>query len=114
MSTVEKRTVSLPAEHAAFIDAKVASGAYASTSEVVRAGLRALRERDDAVERWLREEVAPTFDAMVADGIQPNAVSFTALIDAMARHPVLIERPIVVNGERAAIGRPPEAVLGIL
>lgn len=67
MSTAEKRTVSLPAEHAAFIDAKVASGAYASTSEVVRAGLRALRERDDAVERWLREEVAPTFDAMVAD-----------------------------------------------
>ena len=67
MPTVEKRTVSLPVEHAAFIDAKVASGAYASTSEVVRAGLRALRERDEAVERWLRDEVAPTFDAMKED-----------------------------------------------
>jgi len=67
MSTVEKRTISLPAEHAAFIDAQVASGAFASASEVVRAGLRALQERDAAVERWLREEVAPTYDAMKAD-----------------------------------------------
>ena len=49
---------SLPAEQAAFIDAKGSSGAYASASEVVRAGLRALQERDAAVERWLREEVA--------------------------------------------------------
>lgn len=37
-----------------------------------------------------------------------------ALFDAMAEHPVLIERPIVVNGERAAIGRPPGTVLDIL
>lgn len=67
MSDIEKRTVSLPSEHAAFIDAKVASGAYASASEVVRAALRALQERDQAVERWLREEVAPTYDKMLAD-----------------------------------------------
>ena len=64
MSNIEKRTVSLPEEHAAFIDQMVASGAYASGSEVVRAGLRALRERDAAVDRWLREEVAPVYDAM--------------------------------------------------
>ncbi len=37
-----------------------------------------------------------------------------ALIRAMAENPILIERPIVVNGERAAIGRPPEKVLEIL
>jgi antitoxin ParD1/3/4 len=67
MSNIEKRTVSLPSEHVAFIDAKVASGAYASASEVIRAGLRALQERDEAVERWLREEVAPTYDRMLAD-----------------------------------------------
>jgi antitoxin ParD1/3/4 len=67
MAVIEKRTISLPAEHAAFIDAKVSSGAYASASEVVRAGLRALQERDAAVERWLREEVAPVYDAMKAD-----------------------------------------------
>ncbi len=67
MSQIEKRTISLPSEHAAFIDAKVLSGDYASVSEVVRAGLRALQERDEAVERWLRDEVAPTYDRMKAD-----------------------------------------------
>lgn len=37
-----------------------------------------------------------------------------ALIEAMAANPILIERPIVVNGDKAALGRPPEDVLGIL
>ena len=64
MSSIAKRTFSLPAEHAKFIDAQVTSGAYASGSEVVRAGLRALQERDAAVEHWLREEVGPVYDAM--------------------------------------------------
>ena len=66
-AAVEKRTVSLPAKQASYIDAQVAKGMYASASEVVRAGLRALQERDEAVERWLREEVAPTYDAMRTD-----------------------------------------------
>ena len=66
MSAIEKRTFSLPTEQAAFIDAKVASGTFATASEVVRAGLRALQERDAAVERWLREEVAATYDDVKA------------------------------------------------
>ncbi len=49
MGHAEKRTFSLPAEHMTFIDEQVASGSYASASEVVRAGLRALQERDAAV-----------------------------------------------------------------
>lgn len=61
-STVRKRTVSLAKEQAAYIDRKVRSGAFASASEVVRAGLRALEERDTEIERWLREEVAQTYD----------------------------------------------------
>lgn len=36
------------------------------------------------------------------------------IIQAMADHPILIERPIVVSNKRAALGRPPEAVLKIL
>lgn len=32
-------------------------------------------------------------------------------LDALAAHPILIERPIVVRGERAVVGRPPEKVL---
>ena len=67
MALIAKRTFSLPSAHAKFIDKKVASGTYASGSEVVRAGLRALQERDAAVERWLRDEVAPIYDAMKAD-----------------------------------------------
>jgi arsenate reductase (glutaredoxin) len=33
---------------------------------------------------------------------------------AIAQHPILLQRPIVVSGARAAIGRPPEAVLALL
>lgn len=67
MSASVKRTVSLPDEQARFIDGLVARGSYASASEVVRAGLRALQERDAAVERWLRDDVVPVYDAMRAD-----------------------------------------------
>lgn len=36
------------------------------------------------------------------------------LLEAIARHPVLLQRPIVVSGGRAVIGRPPERVLDLL
>jgi antitoxin ParD1/3/4 len=63
MPAVEKRTVSLPADQARYVDELVGAGGYASASEV-RAGLRALQECDAAVERWLRAEVAQIYDAM--------------------------------------------------
>ncbi|MBW3502688.1 arsenate reductase (glutaredoxin) [Pseudomonas sp. NKUCC02_KPG] len=41
-------------------------------------------------------------------------LSEAQLIDAMAAHPKLIERPVLVVGDKAVIGRPPEKVLEIL
>lgn len=41
-------------------------------------------------------------------------ISDQQLITLMTQHPKLIERPIVVHGDRAIIGRPPERVLDIL
>lgn len=43
-----------------------------------------------------------------------NNADETTLLNAMAEHPKLIERPIVFRGDKAALGRPPEAVLDIL
>ena len=43
-----------------------------------------------------------------------GGLSDDALIDAMISNPILIERPIVLHGDKAAIGRPPESVLDIL
>ncbi|MGB6907158.1 MAG: ArsC/Spx/MgsR family protein, partial [Methyloceanibacter sp.] len=37
-----------------------------------------------------------------------------ALIALMVANPILIERPIVVSGNKAALGRPPESVLAII
>ena len=48
-------------------------------------------------------------------GLDDPALSDDALIDAMVANPILIERPVVVvDGQRAAVGRPPENVLAIL
>ena len=47
-------------------------------------------------------------------GLDAPGVSDEELLDALATHPKLIERPIVVVGRQARIGRPPEAVLEIL
>jgi antitoxin ParD1/3/4 len=67
MRTTQQMSITLPNELAVAVRAKVASGEYASESEVIRDGLRVLMARDRAVERWLRDQVAPAYDALKAD-----------------------------------------------
>lgn len=57
----------------------------------------------------MRVKEAPYIELSLKD-----VTAETALVDALAENPILIERPIVVNGDKAAIGRPPEAVLDII
>ena len=47
-------------------------------------------------------------------GLDDQSLSEDQLIAAMVAHPILIERPIVVNNGQAIVGRPPENVLAIL
>jgi arsenate reductase len=47
-------------------------------------------------------------------GRKKAGMSRAEIVEAIVAHPVLLQRPIVVAGEKAAIGRPPEAVLPLL
>jgi len=61
-----------------------------------------------------RELLRTKEDDYQALGLADTTLAEDALIAAMASHPKLIERPIVVKGKHAAIGRPPENVLQLL
>ncbi len=47
-------------------------------------------------------------------GLDDQSLDRQALINGMVNNPILIERPIVIANNKAAVGRPPEAVLAIL
>ncbi len=66
MRSTRPMTITLPEAMARAVKARVASGAYASDSEVIREGLRALGAQEQAVERWLASEGVARFDAHVA------------------------------------------------
>lgn len=63
----QELSITLPTEMAEAVKEKVRSGAYASVSEVVREGVHALLDRDSAVDRWLRDEVAQGCEEMATD-----------------------------------------------
>jgi len=77
----------------------------APTAEEIRAALTLLNIPASALIRT-GETLYKELDLKDADE--------ATLIKAMAAHPKLIERPVVINNQKAALGRPPESVLEIL
>jgi arsenate reductase len=69
---------------------------------------RLLRQLGMPAKKLLRRKEA------AAAGVDPERLSEDELIAAMAKNPIVVERPIVVSGQKAALGRPPEAVLKVL
>ncbi len=74
------------------------------------AALRALLEKLDVPVRALLREKEAAYAALGLDAIEDEA----RLIDALVAHPELMERPILVKGERAVIARPPSRVEELL
>lgn len=67
MRTTQQFSITLPNEMADIVKTKVAAGEYATESEVIRDGLRALMARDRAMDNWLLQEAGPAYDALKAD-----------------------------------------------
>jgi putative addiction module CopG family antidote len=67
MRTTQQFSITLPNDMAEAVRSKVAAGDYATESEAIRDGLRALLVRDRAVESWLRKEVGTAYDALKAN-----------------------------------------------
>jgi antitoxin ParD1/3/4 len=67
MRSTQRLRITLPNDMADALRAKVASGEYATESEVIRDGLSLLFAQDRVVETWLRERVAESYDALKAD-----------------------------------------------
>lgn len=67
MRTTKQLSITLPNNMAEALRQRVDSGEYASESEVIRDGLRALFARDAAVEQWLCTEVVEAYDELRAN-----------------------------------------------
>lgn len=84
MRTTRQISITLPHEMADLINRKVKAGEYASESEVIRDGVRALLARDRAIDQWLQTEVANTFDAMQRDpGSGINGAELRQMLNRM-------------------------------
>jgi putative addiction module CopG family antidote len=70
MRTIKQMSITVTLDQAQMIADKVASGQYATESEVVRDGLRILMARDQTVETWLRDTVVPEYDRVMAGEVE--------------------------------------------
>lgn len=69
--------ITLPVDLADALEEKVRSGQFASKSEAIREGLRALETQDSNLENWLTQTVGPAYDAIKANparSIHPNRI----------------------------------------
>lgn len=73
--------------------------------------LGALREQLGVPARAMLREGEEAYRTL---GLADTALADDALLAAIAAHPILLQRPIVVNGSRAVIARPPELALTVL
>jgi antitoxin ParD1/3/4 len=74
MRSTQQFSVTLPHEMAELVRKKVESGEYASESEVIRDGLRALEMHNKALEAWLRNEAIPALAALKAEPTKARTV----------------------------------------
>jgi arsenate reductase len=76
--------------------------------------------RDDLVRLYQRAGITPreglrAKEPLAAElGLNRPDVTDDEVLDAMVAHPILIERPIIIKGDRAVIGRPPNRLLELL
>ena len=59
-------------------------------------------------------DLVRTNEAIWKENFKGKTLTDDLIIDAMLKHPKLIERPIVVSGDSAVVGRPPEKIKGLL
>jgi len=84
MPTTQQISIRLPNDMAAAVKTKVTNGEYASESEVICEGLRALQARDQAMENWLKNVVCPAYDAIKAGKMRLYTIDeVRASIDAI-------------------------------
>ncbi len=62
----------------------------------------------------VRDIIRTGEDPYKDNNLGDDSLSDDALLDAIVTDPILLQRPIVVSGDQARIGRPPESVLEIL
>jgi antitoxin ParD1/3/4 len=75
--------IELPTELADLVESKVERGEYASASDVVEESLRVLQDRDEGVERWLKDEVVKAYDEYRAE--PASAVEASGVRDRIER-----------------------------